>query len=458
METILEKRPAERLSNEPAGTRSVSSAREDRQEIALLRQNIETISRSTTELGCEAAEVRGILDDARLAAQAQTETMKGLAGEVSRINESQQAIEAVTRESLDGVGEARAAVAAVSAEFPKVKETLHRVGEVAGDVTQIALQTRLLAFNAAVEAKRAGEAGRGFGVVADAIRDLATRVETSSKEIKQTLQALDERIAALAVEIEARGGNESRSRFQQALADVEAGVGRIANVARAASETTHTMTGAVAEVGRGSKRLALSMEAAGERSETFLRVGEGLMELLANCGVETTDSRYIAAAQDAADRISAILEEALDEGAISEADLFDERYQPIPGTNPQQYMVKSVALAERSFPGVQERPLAMLDGVVFCIAVDRNGYIPMHNKSYSKPQRGDAVWNTANCRNRRIFNDRSGIASARNTKPFLLQTYRRDMGGGQFVLLKEASAPITVHGRHWGGMRLAYRF
>ena len=40
----------------------------------------------------------------------------------------------------------------------------------------------------------------------------------------------------------------------------------------------------------------------------------------------------------------------------------------------------------------------------------------------------------------------------------MLQTYRRDMGGGQFVMLKEASAPIMVQGRHWGGLRLAYKF
>jgi methyl-accepting chemotaxis protein len=97
--------------------------------------------------------------------------------------------------------------------------------------------------------------------------------------------------------------------------------------------------------------------------------------------------------------------------------------------------------------------------VVFCIAADRNGYIACHNQKYNHAQRaGDVVWNTANCRNRRIFNDRTGLASARNTKPFLLQTYRRDMGGGQFVLLKEAAAPISVNGRHWGGLRLAYRF
>ena len=50
------------------------------------------------------------------------------------------------------------------------------------------------------------------------------------------------------------------------------------------------------------------------------------------------------------------------------------------------------------------------------------------------------------------------IASARNRRAFLLQTYRRDMGGGKFVLLKEAAAPIVVDGRHWGGLRLAFQF
>jgi methyl-accepting chemotaxis protein len=67
------------------------------------------------------------------------------------------------------------------------------------------------------------------------------------------------------------------------------------------------------------------------------------------------------------------------------------------------------------------------------------------------------VWNAANCRNHRIFNDRAGRAAGSHTKPFLLQTYRRDMGGGTFVMMKDASAPIFVNGRHWGGFRMGYR-
>jgi methyl-accepting chemotaxis protein len=38
-----------------------------------------------------------------------------------------------------------------------------------------------------------------------------------------------------------------------------------------------------------------------------------------------------------------------------------------------------------------------------------------------------------------------------------VQTYRRDMGGGTFAVMKDVSAPIRVRGRHWGGLRLAYR-
>ena len=56
------------------------------------------------------------------------------------------------------------------------------VAQAAQEITQVALQTRLVAFNASVEAKRAGEAGRGFGVVADAVKDLAAKVEQLSAE------------------------------------------------------------------------------------------------------------------------------------------------------------------------------------------------------------------------------------------------------------------------------------
>jgi methyl-accepting chemotaxis protein len=115
------------------------------------------------------------------------------------------------------------------------------------------------------------------------------------------------------------------------------------------------------------------------------------------------------------------------------------------------------ALTDRLLPAVQEPVLALDERVVFCAAVDRNGYLPTHNRVFSSPQGPDPVWNAAHCRNRRIFDDRTGLAAARSTAPYLLQTYRRDMGGGTFALMKDVSAPVWVAGRHWGAVRIAYR-
>ena len=89
--------------------------------------------------------------------------------------------------------------------------------------------------------------------------------------------------------------------------------------------------------------------------------------------------------------------------------------------------------------------------------MDVNGYLPTHNAKFSHPQGPDVVWNTSHARNRRIFDDRVGLKAGRSTDPFLLQVYRRDMGGGHFRLMKDLSAPIWVCGRHWGGLRLGYQ-
>ena len=211
-------------------------------------------------------------------------------------------------------------------------------------------------------------------------------------------------------------------------------------------------------IGAEMQHTAGALEAAMKRSEHFLGVSERLIELVAECGLETADTPYIKACIEAAGEIAALLEGALRDGSVSMDALFDENYQPIARTRPAQHTTRFVGVADALFPAVQERMLGLTDKVVFCIAVDRNGYVATHNRKYCHPQRGDLAWDTANSRYRRLFDDRTGLASARNQRPFLLQTYRRDMGGGEFVVMKEVSAPIRVGGRHWGGLRLAFHF
>jgi methyl-accepting chemotaxis protein len=423
------------------------------------RALIGALASQASTLGREAAEVRGLLDDTQKVAATQAAAVHALAQELLGVVGAQSGISDETARGLLAVRQVGDAVQGVGAEVAGIVQTLHQVSDAAGEITKIALQTRLVAFNASVEAKRAGEAGRGFGVVADAVKALAGQVESSSKQISGTVGQLDARIAALAREISRKEGTEPTGAVHRALAEVEQGVRRIHEASARSGEVCSGLDGQVRAIEAAMTRTTTSMSSALERTETFLKISERLIDSVAESGFETEDTPFIRAAQQAAGQISQLLEDALRTKAISASDLFDEQYRPIAGTNPAQHETRFGALAERLFPQVQERTLGLSEKVVFSIASDRNGYVACHNQRYNNRQRpGDLAWNTANCRNYRIFNDRTGLASSRNQRPFLLQTYRRDMGGGHFVVMKEVAAPIAAGGRHWGGLRLAFKF
>ncbi len=174
--------------------------------------------------------------------------------------------------------------------------------------------------------------------------------------------------------------------------------------------------------------------------------------------IHDENTEFVTRAMEAGETLTRMFETAVDSGALTLDDLFDDNYQEIPGTNPVQHRTRFLEWTERALPGFQENFLAGDRRMVFSVAVDRNGYLPVHNKVYSQPQRpGDAVWNAANSRNRRIFNDMAGLAAGRNTRSYLIQSYARDMGNGVTVMMREIDAPIRVRGRHWGGFRTAYK-
>ena len=445
--------PKARGSSTGTETREEPARREDSAALNVVKR----LSRSISTVGKDAAEVRGALEDTQRVVQAQRQAMQALAQQLDQIREAQAAIATATAQSSAAVHRARGALGVVGGEVVGMAATLAQVSDAAAEITKISLQTRLVAFNAAVEAKHAGDAGRGFAVVAEAVKALAGQVESSSKAIVSAIATLQERIDRFSAELTE---NPSRpSQIHAAFHEVEEDVQRIASSAADSGQQMQLLNERAHELEREVSEASHSLKVAFDGSDRFLRMSEELVEQMATSGVEVDDMPFIRAAQQAASEIAAQLEDALRQGQISEADLFDENYRPIDGTNPQQHTTRFCQLTDRLLPAVQEKTLGFSDKVVFCIAADRNGYIATHNRKYCQPQRpGDTVWNTANSRYRRIFTDRTGLASARNTRSFLLQTYRRDMGGGRFVLLKEASAPIMVNGRHWGGLRLAFNF
>jgi methyl-accepting chemotaxis protein len=189
----------------------------------------------------------------------------------------------------------------------------------------------------------------------------------------------------------------------------------------------------------------------------LLDTSEGLLAMIADSGVETSDAPLIRVVVETARRISQTFEAAIERGEIGIEQLMDEKYRVIPGTDPKQYLTDYVEFTDRVLPAIQD-PLQKSDPrIVFCVAWAKGGYLPTHNPNYRQKQGKDPVWNNANCRNRRLFNDRAVKKVAANTRPFLVQTYRRDMGGGNFVLMKDVSSPITIRGRHWGAFRMGFR-
>jgi methyl-accepting chemotaxis protein len=174
--------------------------------------------------------------------------------------------------------------------------------------------------------------------------------------------------------------------------------------------------------------------------------------------IRDENTEAVTRAMEAGTALTKIFEDAVASGAIRIEDMFDENYVEIAGTNPVQHRSRILDWADRALPPFQEAFLARDSRMAFCAMIDRNGYLPVHNKVYSHPQRpGDVAWNTANSRNRRIFNDAAGLAAGRNRRSYLIQSYARDMGNGKTVMMREIDVPIRVHGRHWGGFRTAYR-
>jgi methyl-accepting chemotaxis protein len=146
------------------------------------------------------------------------------------------------------------------------------------------------------------------------------------------------------------------------------------------------------------------------------------------------------------------IEDLLTEYSNQGVNVFDRNYKPIEGTDPQKYSTQYDTKIERELQQIYDRMLSEVRGGVFCLAVDVNGYAPTHNGKYSQPLTGDKEKDTISSRDKRIFNDHTGLRAAKNTAPILLQAYARDTG----EVLNDLSMPIMVEGKHWGGYRLGF--
>ncbi len=210
----------------------------------------------------------------------------------------------------------------------------------------------------------------------------------------------------------------------------------------------------------GACRIRIGEHSKAGAQARFERVDAELTEKIEDrlWTIRDENTEFVTRAMEAGVALTRMFEDAVASRTISIDDMFDTNYVEISGTNPLQHRTKILDWADGALPPFQEAFLTKDPRMVFCVMIDRNGYLPVHNKVYSHPQRpGDVAFNTANSRNRRIFNDPAGLAAGRNTRSYLIQSYARDMGNGKTIMMREIDVPIRVNGRHWGGFRTAYK-
>jgi methyl-accepting chemotaxis protein len=455
----------------------------------VLREVIVRLSQDASRLGIDLVDIAGAIQTVAASSAKHSQVFRQLTGTAHEIAGANRSIAEALRGTDQMAGRARDALkqsaddltrssagidamvevsADITGEISQFAVSLNDVDTFAGEIGSIARQTNLLALNAAIEAARAGEAGKGFAVVAAEIRALSLQTSTVTGTIQKTLSDIRNRILRLgqAGEGAARSAGEIReitTAMDASFRLMEEVFTRILDNSQQLSSTTAGVetrcTGFVSQLESALDEMLASnkhLQGAAERVDGLVDMSERIIQVAATAGIETPDQRHIVKVQDVAASIADAFEQGIASGRVSMSDLFDRNYREIAGTNPKQFSTRYLDFADRVLTPIQESVIEADPSLAFCACVDENGYLPTHNLKFSQGQRpGEVEWNTANSRNRRIFNDRTGLGAGRNTQPFLVQTYRRDMGGGTFIIMKDISAPIFVNGRHWGGVRLA---
>jgi methyl-accepting chemotaxis protein len=371
--------------------------------------------------------------------------------------------------ALSTIGGLVESVRTIGTQLTVFEAAMKRISNVAATINGIARHTNLLALNATIEAARAGEAGRGFAVVAGAVKELAKQTRDATGDIDATVKELSAELRGLLThsgegvaraEIVVRSATaigQAVRLVDQAVTDVNANVSQIAEETRDIAGRCDTFAGAVTGLVDSVEESNAALQSAADRSQNILQLGERIMVMTANSGFQTLDTRFIETAINVAKQIEERFARAIADGEMTDADFFDDKLVPLPGTDPQQYMTRYIPFLDRELGALCDPVLAIDPSIVFCACTDHNRLIPSHNPQFSRPHGADPIWNAAHGRNRRIYQDKTAISVSQSTQPFLLQTYRRDMGGGSFALMKDVSAPIKVAGRLWGGLRVCYR-
>ena len=381
-----------------------------------------------------------------------------------QVDDSAKEGQSVVAETAESIDQIRVGVEQTLGVMNRLQLSSTQIGEIIGLIEDVADQTNLLALNAAIEAARAGEAGRGFAVVADEVKNLSSKTSSSTQQIGTIIKTIQGDIREAMKSIE-----DAKGRVEHGIINSNRASGQISTILTFASEsadminsiaiateeqsaTTHDISNKIHQVSSTSNDVQSEMEKSIATFGELTRTAEKIYNTVGKFKVGNHHDIIKGYAVELRDRAIAALERAIAEGRISTPALFSTDYKPIPNTIPQKYTTSFDRLFDEIISPNQEEIVSKDNKMFYVICCDISGYVPSHNLRYTKPLTGDVNIDKNNNRTKRLFNDRTGIRCATNEEPFLLQTYLRDTG----EVMNDMSTPIYIQGKHWGGVRIGY--